>query len=116
MTDRFTSLAVIGIGGSALGAQALRNALSHLYLTELDDRKRKKRTKVYFFDNVDPFEILAAADVMDVRETLFLVISKSGGTTETNANFAILLSMLKKKVGKNYREHVVAITIPKREC
>lgn len=114
VADRFAAIAVIGIGGSALGAQALRNALSHLYLNELDERKRKKRTKVYFFDNVDPFEIIAAADVMDVRETLFLVISKSGGTTETNANFAILLSMLKKKVGKNYREHVVAITDPEK--
>ena len=110
----FSAIAVIGIGGSALGAQALRNALSHLYLNELDERRRRKRMKVYFFDNVDPFEIIAAADVIDVRETLFLVISKSGGTTETNANFAILLSMLKKKVGKNYREHVVAITDPEK--
>ena len=33
VADRFTAIAVIGIGGSALGAQALRNALSHLFST-----------------------------------------------------------------------------------
>ena len=38
--DRFDTIAIIGIGGSALGPQALKNALSHLYLNELDAAKR----------------------------------------------------------------------------
>lgn len=110
----FSTVALIGIGGSALGPQALKNALSHLYLNELDDRKRGNRSRVYFFDNVDPYEMLSALDVLDIRNTLFLVISKSGGTTETNANFAILLDRLKKETGSKYKEHIVAVTDPEK--
>lgn len=109
---RFSTVGLIGIGGSALGPQAIKNALSHLYLNELDGEKRGDRCRVFFFDNVDPYEIHSITDVMDIKETLLLVISKSGGTTETNANFAVLLDMLKKKVGGRYKEHVVAITDP----
>lgn len=108
----FDSIALFGIGGSALGAQALKNALSHLYLNELDKKKRKGRCRTYFFDNVDPHEIDSISDVMDLNRTLFLVVSKSGGTIETNANFAILLDRLKKTAGKKYRDRIVAITDP----
>lgn len=111
--SRYASVAVIGIGGSALGGQALRASLSHLYLNELDRKKSGGRPKVFFFDNVDPYEIRAISDIMDVKDTLFLVISKSGGTTETNANFAILLDMVKKTRGTSYRDQFVAITDPK---
>ncbi len=112
--DRFNTIAVVGIGGSALGPQALKNSLSHLYLNELSDEQRKGRYRVYFFDNVDPYEIHSMEDVIDVSRTIFLVISKSGGTTETNANFAIMLDALKKAVGDRYREHIVAITDPQK--
>ncbi|HNR87831.1 MAG TPA: glucose-6-phosphate isomerase [Spirochaetota bacterium] len=111
---RFDTVALIGIGGSCLGPQALKNALSHLYLNELPGAARGDRCKIYYFDNIDPFEIEAARDVLDVTKTLFLVISKSGGTVETNANFAILLDMLKRAVGGNYAEHIVAITDPEK--
>lgn len=110
----FDTIALFGIGGSALGAQALRNSLSHLYLNELDQKQRKGRCKAYFFDNVDPYEINSIADVIDLGKTLFLVVSKSGGTIETNANFAILLARLKKAAGKNYQKRIVAITDPKQ--
>ena len=60
--DRFNTIALIGIGGSALGPRALQNSLSHLYLNELDDERRKGRYKVYFFDNVYPYEIVSLKD------------------------------------------------------
>jgi glucose-6-phosphate isomerase len=112
--DRFDTIALFGIGGSALGPQALKNALSHMYLNELSKKKRGDRFKVYFFDNVDPYEINSILDVIDIKKTLFLVISKSGGTTETNANFAILLELLRKKAGPKYRSQIVAITDPEK--
>lgn len=112
VAGKFTTVALIGIGGSALGPQAIKNALAHLYHNELSDERRGGACRLYFFDNVDPYEINALADIIDVTKTLFLVISKSGGTTETNANFAILFDMLKKKVGGDYVRHIVAITDP----
>lgn len=112
--DRFDTIAIIGIGGSALGPQALKNALSHLYLNELDAAKRAGRCRAYFFDNVDPFEIEALFDLIDVRKTIFVVISKSGGTTETNANFAILLDALKRKSPSGYARQIIAVTDPEK--
>ncbi|MDY6968519.1 MAG: glucose-6-phosphate isomerase [Spirochaetota bacterium] len=111
---RFNTIALIGIGGSALGPQALKNSLSHLYLNELNDEQREGIFKVYFFDNVDPYEILSIRDVIDFKKTLFLVISKSGGTTEPNANFLILLDILKANFGNDYKDHIVTITDPEK--
>ncbi|MDY6933357.1 MAG: glucose-6-phosphate isomerase [Spirochaetota bacterium] len=112
--DRFRTIAIIGIGGSALGPQALKNSLSHLYLNELSEEDRDGRYKVYFFDNVDPYEIIYMKDILNFKKTLFIVISKSGGTTETNANFAILKEFLKEDVGSKYQDHIVAITDPEK--
>ncbi|HOM86631.1 MAG TPA: glucose-6-phosphate isomerase [Spirochaetota bacterium] len=110
-TDWCDTIALIGIGGSALGPQALKNALADIYWNELPDEKRGKRCKVYFFDNVDPIEMNSLLDIINIPTTLFLVISKSGGTTETNANFAILLDTIKKNT-RDYKKHIVTITDP----
>ena len=107
------TVALIGIGGSALGPQALKNALADIYLNELPDTNRGKRCKAYFFDNVDPGEMQSLLQILNISSTLFLVISKSGGTTETNANFAILLDTIKKHT-KDYKKHIVTITDPEK--
>ncbi len=107
------TIALIGIGGSALGPQALKNALADIYLNEMHDTYRGKRCKAYFFDNVDPGEMQSLLRILHIPSTLFLVISKSGGTTETNANFAILLDAVKKHT-KDYRKHIVTITDPEK--
>ncbi|MBP8178196.1 MAG: glucose-6-phosphate isomerase [Spirochaetes bacterium] len=107
------TIALIGIGGSALGPQALKNALADIYWNELPDEKRGNKCKVYFYDNVDPLEMHSLLAMLDVSRTIFLVISKSGGTTETNANFAIVLDYIKKHTG-DYAKHIVTITDPEK--
>ena len=107
------TIALIGIGGSALGPHALKNALADIYWNELPDEKRGNKCKVYFFDNVDPLEMHSLLAMLDVSRTIFLVISKSGGTTETNANFAIVLDYIKKYTG-DYAKHIVTITDPEK--
>jgi len=107
------TIALIGIGGSALGPHALKNALADIYWNELPDEKRGNKCKVYFFDNVDPLEMHSLLAMLDVSRTIFLVISKSGGTTETNANFAIVLDYIKKHTG-DYAKHIVTITDPEK--
>jgi glucose-6-phosphate isomerase len=70
---RFTTLLVLGIGGSALGPQLVADALG-----EPHDRMR-----VVFVDNTDPDGFARIVGLLDLRETLVLCISKSGGTPET---------------------------------
>ena len=65
------TVAVLGIGGSSLGGQAL---------TAL---RRKTSPCVEFHDNPDPFSWEAALKRFDLKKTHFIAISKSGGTAET---------------------------------
>src|SRR3954451_23338959 len=73
---------VLGIGGSALGAKALLNALRAPAWNELDDEGREFFPRLTVLENVDPSSVAAALRRIDPRRVLVNVISKSGGTAE----------------------------------
>ena len=91
---------VLGIGGSALGTNALFNSLCHLHHNELKKSKRKA-PKLYVEDNIDPVRMKELLDVLDLDKTIFNVISKSGSTSETMSQFLIIYKMLKDLYGEN---------------
>jgi glucose-6-phosphate isomerase len=105
------NLVVLGIGGSALGNIALQTALNP-YMYNLDDTQRPG-PRLFVFDNVDPPQILSflnwLSDQLD--KTVFNVISKSGRTSETAAQFMIVRKLLLDKLGPDgYKNQVVATT------
>ncbi len=100
---------VLGIGGSALGPISVFQALCHLHYNDLPKYKRKG-PKFYVEDNIDPERMVALLDVIDVEKTTFNVITKSGATSETMAQYLIICDILKKKLGDNYNKHVIATT------
>jgi len=100
---------VLGIGGSALGPTAVFQALCHLRHNELPKSKRKA-PKLYVEDNVDPERMAALLDVLDLDKTIFNVVTKSGATSETMAQYLIIMDILKKKYGENAKEHMIATT------
>src|SRR5262245_16722462 len=71
---------VLGIGGSALGAKALLNALRPPAWNELDDEGREFFPRLTVLDNVDPTSIAAALKRIDPRRVAVNVLSQSGGT------------------------------------
>ncbi len=101
---------VLGIGGSALGARALQTALNHPYHNLLSRTMRKGFPRLFVLDNVDPDGFKALVDMIDVRKTLFNVISKSGGTAETMSQFLIVREILKKRLGNRKETDHLAIT------
>ena len=105
----FDNFVVLGIGGSALGPMALFQALCHLHHNELPKSKRKA-PKFYVEDNVDPERMAALLDVIDVKKTMFNVITKSGSTSETMTQYLIINDILKKQLGEKAAEHIVATT------
>jgi len=105
---KFKNFVVLGIGGSALGPMAVYNALCHLRYNELDEDKRG--VKFYVEDNVDPERMLALLDVIDPKETMFNVITKSGATSETMSQYLIITDILKKKCGADWAKHIIATT------
>ncbi len=105
---KFKYFVVLGIGGSALGPIMAFNALKHLRYNELSPKKRGG-PKFYVEDNVDPVRMQALLDVIVPEETCFNVISKSGATSETMAQFLIIADLLEKK-GLSLPEHMIFTT------
>lgn len=99
---------VLGIGGSALGPIAVQQALSHLRYNDLP--REKRGPKLYVLDNIDPETMSSLLDVIDLRKTVFNVITKSGSTSETMSQLLIVVDLLKKTFGSDICDHLVATT------
>jgi len=106
----FESVVVLGIGGSALGPIALQQAINHPFYNELSKQKRKY-PRFYVADNIDPERLVYLFDILDLTKTLFIVISKSGSTSETMSQFMIIKDILEKKLDKpQTKKNIVCIT------
>ena len=81
---KYRSIALVGMGGSILGSEAIYDFL-----------KKKIKKKVYFFNNLDEDQILNFKKNKKFSEILFIIISKSGNTVETLANI-FSLGIIKK--------------------
>ncbi len=85
-TVKQTNIVVIGIGGSTLGTYAIYKFLKHS--KELDK-------KLYFLESTDPIELKSKIEAIELEDTLFVVISKSGTTVETISIFKYINSLVK---------------------
>lgn len=108
---RFDEFVILGIGGSALGPIALQTALKPLYYNLLP-RERRGGPRCFVLDNVDPEWMQGFLEVVDLERACFNVISKSGGTAETMAQFLLVRDHLRARLGPRYREHIIATTDP----
>ncbi|MBA7501159.1 Glucose-6-phosphate isomerase [subsurface metagenome] len=102
-------LIVIGIGGSNLGTIAVQETVLGRSYNQLTTG-----TKILYADTVD------SDSINDIIKTIELTlrnggaviingVSKSGGTTETIANFEILTSLL-RRYKKQYQKYIVVTT------
>jgi glucose-6-phosphate isomerase len=100
--DRFRELVSIGIGGSALGPMFVHDALENAALDSMS---------VSFIDNTDPDGIERALGKIGTRlnQTLFVVISKSGGTPEPR-NGLICAASAMRDAGLDFARQAVAVT------
>jgi glucose-6-phosphate isomerase len=101
---KFKEVLVIGIGGSALGPQFVSHALGRL-------KGGRDRMGVSFFDNTDPdgMDYVLKTLGSRLKQTLVIVISKSGGTAETR-NGMLEAQVAFKAAGLDYPKHFVAVT------
>ncbi len=108
----FDDLVVLGIGGSALGNIALRSALRSPRWNEWDDQRRAGKPRMHVLENIDPTSMYELLDRINIERTLFIVISKSGGTAETMAQYLIVRERLENALGDRHHNHLVFITDP----
>ncbi len=99
--SRFTTILIIGIGGSALGPQFVADALA----------SASNRMKAYFLDNTDPDGIdkVFAELGATISQTMAIVISKSGSTKETR-NGMLEARTAYQRAGLDFARHAVAVT------
>ena len=103
---KFSDLVVLGTGGSSLGGQTLAALKAHPV-------PPATRNWLHFADNIDPHDYGVLIDGLDLANTLFIVISKSGSTAETLTQFLIALDAVKSAVGEDaMRGCFVLITEP----
>ena len=78
---KYKNIIIIGMGGSILGAKSIYSFF-----------KKKIKKNVFFFDNLDTNLQLAFKNVKNLENSCFIIISKSGNTIETLANFGSIFS------------------------
>ncbi len=108
-SERYENFVVLGIGGSALGAIALHTALNHPFYNLLS-REERGGPRFFVLDNVDPSVFGKFLNVIDPARTLFNVITKSGKTADTIAEFLVVYDLIERHLGRSAREHIVATT------
>ncbi len=109
---KWEALVVVGIGGAAITPKSMLGALGHAYRNLLPAKARKQGPLIFFLDNCDPHLCRELLDVIEVKKTLFLLISKSGFTPECNALYLWLRNLL-KKAGKTFTaKNLLVATAP----
>ncbi|MCA8971540.1 MAG: glucose-6-phosphate isomerase [Planctomycetes bacterium] len=96
---RYTTCCLIGIGGSALGPQLVIDALGDPHAG----------LQFVCLDNTDPDGIARTLGRIELATTLFVVISKSGGTKETR-NAMLEAAATMKDAGLDFANQAVAVT------
>jgi len=85
-TVKQKNILVLGIGGSTLGTYAIYKFLKH---------SKTLSKKLYFLETTDPIDIKSKVEAIDLEDTLFIIISKSGTTVETISIFKYIHSLVK---------------------
>src|SRR6478752_8745637 len=101
---KFKDVLVVGIGGSALGPQLVSHALGRI-------KGGRDKMGISFFDNTDPdgMDYVLKTLGSRLKQTLVIVISKSGGTVETR-NGMLEAAAAFKAAGLDHSKHFVAVT------
>jgi transaldolase / glucose-6-phosphate isomerase len=101
--QKFTDAVVLGMGGSSLGPEVLAETFPN----------KAGFPKLHVLDSTDPAQVRATEDALDLGRTLFIVSSKSGGTTEPNAMKDYFLDRVAKTIGADKAGHrFIAVTDP----
>ena len=109
VAENFENFVVLGIGGSALGARALFSALTTMDYKKCDI-KRNKRPNWFVRDSICPEKFACLLDSIDVKKTMFCVVTKSGGTLETLIQLNLVIEKLQGILGDDYKKNICAIT------
>lgn len=109
--QHFKHMLLLGVGGSALGAQALQESFApqdrHSIHSKLESNDKKQ---IWIADNVDTLFFSECLAALPPEETIVLVISKSGSTLETISQYFISKEWIQNELPQSWQEHFFIIT------
>jgi transaldolase/glucose-6-phosphate isomerase len=101
--QNFSDAVVLGMGGSSLGPEVLAETFAG----------KPGFPKLHVLDSTDPAQVRAMEKAVDIAKTLFIVSSKSGGTTEPNVMKDYFFARVSKAIGAGKAGHrFIAVTDP----
>jgi glucose-6-phosphate isomerase len=103
---------VIGIGGSYLGTRAVTEALLHSYQGVMRDN----RPMIAFAGHhVSETQLVEVLELLDKKQPIVNVISKSGTTTEPGVVFRVVRDYMEKRFGKEESARRIICTTDAKE-
>src|ERR1700749_576848 len=101
--QRFSDAVVLGMGGSSLGPEVLAQTFD----------KQPGYPKLHVLDSTDPAQIRPLQASINLADTLFIVSSKSGSTTEPNVRKDYFFERVSEVIGADKAGHrFIAVTDP----
>ena len=101
--QRFSDAVVLGMGGSSLGPEVLAQTFD----------KQPGYPKLHVLDSTDPAQIRTLQASINLADTLFIVSSKSGSTTEPNVMKDYFFERVSETIGADKAGHrFIAVTDP----
>ncbi|MDA1208559.1 MAG: hypothetical protein O2904_00830 [bacterium] len=100
-TEKIRTVVWIGIGGSGLGPKVIQEVFESPDTIEF-----------ILLDTIDPSVLDLYSKIVDWKQTLIVVASKSGGTLEPMSVFGLCWSLLKHAMGERAADRVIALTDP----
>ncbi len=100
--EGFSSAVLLGMGGSSLAAEVFRDCLG----------AQEGFLDVIVLDTTVPDTVLRIERSLDLRQTLFIVASKSGGTIEVVSLYKYFRKKMEDMAGEDPGRHFIAITDP----
>jgi transaldolase / glucose-6-phosphate isomerase len=102
-TSGFSHVLLLGMGGSSLGPDVMRTTFGRM----------EGFPELHVLDSTDPAQVMTFERKIDVKNTLFIVSSKSGSTLEPNLFRQYFFDRVAQAVGReNAGSRFIAITDP----
>jgi glucose-6-phosphate isomerase len=95
-----TDVVLLGMGGSSLASLVISRVLG------------TASARMHVLDTVSPITVRRAIEELDPATTLYVVASKSGGTIEPNALYAIFRAHVDSVLGDDAGNRFIAVTDP----
>lgn len=106
---------VIGVGGSYLGARAAIELLNHSFQNQLPREKRNGPLVLFVGHQLSGTYLRDLFDILDGKDIILNVISKSGTTMESAIAFRIFKKYMVEKYGEKIARERIYVTTDKSE-